>query len=128
MGSRLILLTLLLLIVVLVCGWISIDSQFYALETSVEADGRLDIAKARHSLEQPVVLEAELLPEGQSILLMPQYDDILLRDGKSIVQMDGSVDFDEGNGKYVRWENLRPKRVWLFMVVSDEKPKVTVEP
>lgn len=125
MGRRLFLLTLLLLIVILVFGWISIDSQFYALETSAEADGRLDVAQVKHKLTQPVVVKAELLPEGRTVMLMPQYDDILVVNDKEVVQMEGGIDFEDG--KYVRWDNMHPKQVWLFMVVSEEKPKITVQ-
>ncbi len=124
MGSRLLLLTLLLLIVVLVFGWISIDSEFYALETGVENAGRMDIAQARQRLEKPVVVEAELLPEGRSVLLLPQYNDIIARDGKSVIPLEGSVGFDDG--KYTYWGDMRPKRVWLFMVIAKDKPKITV--
>jgi hypothetical protein len=125
MGSRVFLLTLLLLIVILVFGWISIDSQFYALETSVEADGRLDVAQAKHKLAQPVVVKAEMLPEGRAVMLMPQYKDILVQDGESVMQMDGGIDF--ADGQYTRWEHMHPQHVWLFMVISEEKPKITVE-
>jgi hypothetical protein len=124
MGSRLLLLTLLLLIVILVFGWISIDSQFYALETDVDHAGRMDVAQARYKLQQPVVVEAELLPEGRNVLLVPQYNDIIVRDGKSVIPLEGSVGFEDG--KYTYWGDMRPKRVWVFMVISKDKPKITV--
>jgi hypothetical protein len=124
MGSRLVPLALLLSLVILVFCWISIDSEFYALETSVEADGRLDVAQARHKLAKPVVMEAEMLPEGRTVMLIPQYDDIVVREGQSFVPIDGAVDFKDG--KYIYWGDMHPKRIWLFMVVSEERPEITV--
>jgi len=126
MSSRLVMTTLLVLIVILVFGWISIDSQFYALERTTDDSTTLRVAGARQQLAKPVVIDAELLPEGQEVVLMPQYQDVLVRNGDRVEPAEGSFSFRDGKLHY--WGDTHPKRAWVFVVISEDKPKVTVEP
>ncbi len=126
MSSRLVVTTLLVLIVILIFGWISIDSQFYALESTTDDSTRLNVARAREHLAKPVTIDAELLPEGQDVVLMPQYQDILARNGDSVEPAEEPYDFRDG--KFYYWGDTHPKRAWVFVVISEDKPKVTVEP
>jgi hypothetical protein len=125
-GTRLALVTLLLLTVIVVFGWMSIDSEFYALETAAKMSGRADVAALQHQLDQPVVIEAELLPDGRSVILMPQHSEILVKDGKVVESLEGAINFKDG--KFYHWDDYRPTRAWVFVVISEDKPKVTVEP
>jgi hypothetical protein len=126
MIKRLAILSLLLVMLFLVLGWISLDSEFYAVEAAAAHSDVLPMKGLQQSLAQPVMLEAEWLPEGQQVVLVPQYSDILIKGSGNVKEVDGLVRYDGGRLYHIR--DGRQVRAWLYMVVSEDEPKITVEP
>lgn len=126
MIKRLAILSLLLVMLFLVLGWISLDSEFYAVEAAAAHSDVLQMKGLQQGLAQPVMLEAEWLPDGQQVLLVPQYSDILVKGSGNVKEVDGLVRYDGERLYYHR--GREPVRIWLYMVVSEDEPKITVEP
>ena len=120
--NRLINIVLLLLMICAVAGFLSIHAE---LTAAASAANHTETAVPRMRGDQPLLMEAELLPAGKQVLLVPQAADILVKRGGRVEQLGGTCQF--GDGKLYVWRQCRKTRVWLFAVISDAEPRVSVE-
>jgi hypothetical protein len=72
----------------------------------------------------PSVLEVELLPDRTQLLLFPQIPDVVRRSGKRLLWTSGCYQCEDG--RLYHGAGGQRHRIWLFAVVSDHKPEVTV--
>jgi hypothetical protein len=121
--GRLINIVLLVLMVGAVAGLLSIQGELTAAASAAH-DGQLLVSQL--DAKEPVMVVAELVPEGKELLILPQIPDMLLRRGREIEQLSGTCVYEDG--KLYAWRKADKTRVWLFAVIADEKPRVTLDP
>lgn len=120
--NRLINIVLLLLMICAVAGFLSIHAE---LTAAASAASHKETAVPHMRGDQPLLIEAQLLPAGKQVLLVPQAADMLVKRGGRVEQLDGTYQFEDG--KLYVWRHYSRTRIWLFAVVSDVAPQVSVE-
>lgn len=118
--TRLLNIVLLLLMVCAVAGFLSIQAEMTAVASAAKDQNRL---VSPVNGKQPMVITAELVPEGQELLILPEIPDLLVRNAEGVTEL--ATTCQEDDGKLYAWQGLRRTRVWLFAVIADEKPRVT---
>jgi hypothetical protein len=110
----------------LVLGILSVNAEMHAT-TAVAAEGLRDVgAGSSQAVEDMVVLEAELLPNRQPLILFPQTRDALVCERDTVAPGEGAFAFKDG--RIYTWANGERQQVWLFAVVARDKPNVRVDP
>ncbi len=121
--GRLINIVLLLLMVGAVAGLLSIHGELTAAASAAQDEGLL---VSQLDAKQPVVVVTELLPVGKELLILPEIPDMLLRNGREMEPLPGTCLYEDGS--LYAWRKAHKTRVWLFAVIAEEKPKVTIDP
>lgn len=119
--SRLISIVLLLFGIIGVMGLVSIQGELTAAASAAQAKETIATGVIDGQL---VVIEAEMVPEGRHLLLAPQVDDVLVKHARKIESLEGTYQFEDG--KVYAWHGYERQRMWLFAVMADEKPEITV--
>ena len=124
MLNRWLAVTILLLVGALVVGAVSVVGELKGTQGAAEAPELVRINGKLCLPYEPTAIEAELLDDGRTVLLMPHADDVVVKDGARLEALRPSCLFDDG--KFYTCQDGRPQRIWLFAAVSEEKPKVQV--
>jgi hypothetical protein len=119
----------LLTVVVAICagalavGLMSLSAEMRAV-TWMAGEGVAQ-ADTTHPVDSGAYLVANVVGDGDEMLLFPQTGDVIRCKGGTICTEDGPYAFD--SGRLYTWVNGHKHRVWLFGVVADEQPNVHVD-
>jgi hypothetical protein len=110
----------------LVLGILSINAEMHATTAAAAESVREAGAKLDPPVADTLVLEAELLPGGQPLVLLPETRDALICRRDTVGASEEAFGFKDG--KVYTWVKGERQRVWLFAVVANDRPHVCVEP
>jgi hypothetical protein len=120
--SRLLNIVLLLLMVCAVAGFLSIQAEMTAVASAANDQETL---VSSVSGKQPMVIAAELMPEDQELLILPEIPDLLVKNGRGVTELNATCQVDDG--KLYAWQGLHRTRIWLFAIIADERPRMTID-
>ncbi len=119
--TRLLNIVLLLLMVCAVAGFLSIHAEMTAAASAAQGhEGLISSGNA----SQPIALVAELVPEGDELVILPEIPDMLVRNAQGVSGIAGTCEVE--SGKLYTRRDLRRQRIWLFAVIADQRPTVAV--
>ncbi len=104
-------------------GIVSLSAQLQA--ATAMAGERVVRADSEDPVDPGAYLVADVVGNGDEMLLFPQTGAVIRCSRGQIRQMDGPCVFE--NGRIYTWVNGRKHRVWLFGVVSEKAPNVRVD-
>jgi hypothetical protein len=122
--SKLISLIALMLVVVVVLGLLSLNADYDAIAVSADEQRLSCQTLGQLRAEPPSAVAAQLIPDGEQILILPDAGDVLVREGKGIGEFEGCYEF--ADGEVYTWRDGHRQRIWLFAVAADEEPRVSI--
>jgi len=103
-------------------GIVSLNAEMHA--ASFMAGESVAQAAEPEQIDPSAFLVAEIVRDGDEMLLFPQTGDVIRSHDSSIVEDDGPYLFQDG--KLYTWVKGDKRRVWLFGVIAEERPSVRV--
>lgn len=117
---------LIVVTVIAVCGAVggtSVRGSLMGAEAEAEATEPVD-PRMRVWDEPGDPIQAKLVDDGRTVLLLPCARDIAVSDGDSVAPLGSGCAY--GDGVFHVVEDGALRRVWLFAVVADEEPVLSV--
>lgn len=105
-------------------GALSISAQMQAVAVGAAESSPQGRPHVIRTIDEAAYLETNLVREGQKLLLFPQTGEVIVSDGKQVRYPDRTYLFKDG--KIYTWIDGHMKRVWLFGVIADCPPSITV--
>ena len=103
-------------------GVLSLSAQMQAATcTAGESVGH---AGERQRVDPGAFLVADIVRDGDQMLLFPQTGEAVRCKDGAICTTDGPYLFEDG--KLYTWVNAHRHRIWLFGVISESRPSVQV--
>jgi len=126
MATRLLAVTVVVLLAFVAIGVVSLTGTMEGAEAAARTSELAQDGSGRHVPYQPVLIEAELVDDGRTILLVPHAHEVGIRTGNDVQAMGPACWFADGKFYAVDGEAGRAERVWLFAVVAEEKPELSI--
>ena len=106
-----------------ILGIVSIEADMHA--TTYMADERATMAEPARPVDAGAFLVAEIVQDGDEMLLFPQTGDVIRCNDGEVRAADGPYVFEDG--RLYTWVDGRKHRVWLYGVVARNRPNVRVD-
>jgi len=128
MTSRILLRSVAMVVTVMVpLGAVSLYAELHG-RAAASGDRRAEAEDAPAPLalsaKAPAMLEAESLTDHAQLVLLPGIPSVIRRNGADAKELEGSYQCVEG--RLYRYAGGQKQRVWLFAIISDRKPELTV--
>jgi hypothetical protein len=106
-----------------ILGIMSIEADMRA--TTYMADERATMTEPARPVDAGAFLVAEIVQDGDEMLLFPQTGDVIRCNDGEVRAADGPYVFEDG--RLYTWVDGRKHRVWLYGVVARNRPNVRVD-
>ena len=127
MATRLLAVTVIVLLAFVAIGVVSLTGTMEGAEAAARTSELAEDGSGRHVPYQPVLIEAELVDDGRTILLVPHAHEVAIKADGDVQTMGPACWFADGKFYTTDAEVGGARRVWLFAVVAEEKPDVSIQ-
>ena len=127
MATRLLAVTVIVLLAFVAIGVVSLTGTMEGAEAAARTPELAQDGSGRHLPYRPVLIEAELIDDGRTVLLAPHANGVAIQAEGDVQAMGPACWFADGKFYAVDGEAGPAERVWLFAVVAEDKPEVSIQ-